>query len=95
MEGLFWRECFKLVLVPCKIPLISHPLPAIQKPQAPFSARASQMAMQSPLCTQGEDMEQQGQTSFPHTGTVVLERRHLPGNALPTVIFSLLTSLNS
>lgn len=95
VEGLLWRESFRLGLAPCDVPLISHPLPALQKPRTPFSTRASWTAMRSPLCAQGEDMEQQGQTSFPHTGTVLLERRHLPGNALPTVTFSLLTSLNT
>lgn len=94
-EGLLWRESFRLGLAPCKVPLISHPSLAIQKPRAPFGARASWTAVRSPLCARGEDMEWQGQMSFPRTGTVVLERRQLPGNALPTLIFSLLTSLNT
>lgn len=54
---------------------VSHPLPAIQKPHIPFGAGASWVAVHT-LCLG------RGQASSFHTGTVVRECRHAPGNAV-------------
>lgn len=54
---------------------VSHLLPAIQKPHIPFGAGASWVAVHT-LCPG------RGLASSLHTGTVVRECRHAPGNAL-------------